>query len=81
LYLVETLIHPISSYRCGVNPGDAAVVLAKLINVLPGITFKGIQPYNGYKTINMYMSTNNPSTAGISTSGRLKIEKLLQIKL
>ncbi|ELT90023.1 hypothetical protein CAPTEDRAFT_225493 [Capitella teleta] len=34
--------------RCGVEPGGAAVDLAKLIIELPGVAFKGIQPYNGW---------------------------------
>lgn len=34
--------------RCGVEPGPAAVELAKLIRDLPGVSFKGIQPYNGW---------------------------------
>jgi len=34
--------------RCGVEPGDDVVRLAKAIQALPNVTFKGIQCYNGW---------------------------------
>ncbi|KAK7108206.1 hypothetical protein V1264_015985 [Littorina saxatilis] len=34
--------------RCGVEPGEPAVSLAKLATSLPGVTFKGIHCYNGW---------------------------------
>ncbi|MEM1307624.1 MAG: DSD1 family PLP-dependent enzyme [Pseudomonadota bacterium] len=33
--------------RCGVAPGDAAVALARAVDAAPGLTFKGLQAYNG----------------------------------
>lgn len=33
--------------RCGVEPGETVVKLAKEIQKLPGLTFKGIQAYQG----------------------------------
>lgn len=34
--------------RCGVEPGEAVVELAKEIQKLPHLHFKGIQAYQGY---------------------------------
>ena len=36
--------------RCGVEPGEAVVQLAKEIQQLPGLNFKGIQAYQGCKS-------------------------------
>lgn len=35
-------------FRCGAEPGEMAVPLAKLASTLPGLTFKGIHCYNGW---------------------------------
>ncbi|MEM6762924.1 MAG: alanine racemase, partial [Pseudomonadota bacterium] len=35
------------SGRCGVRPGDAAVALAQAVADAPGLSFGGIQAYNG----------------------------------
>ena len=38
--------------RCGVEPGDAAVVLAKLVAESPGLRFDGLQGYDGHLQLN-----------------------------
>lgn len=62
--------------RCGIKPGSDAVPLAKLIQSLPNVNFKGIQAYHGWNQHVRSASERKEKTDTVASLARQTVEHL-----